>query len=55
MNLGDALNVSIVSFVCRYDSVQGHTRNSDIYVVYQNSQAYPEYLITYTVGSKEAI
>ena len=32
----------------RYNSVKGHTRGSDVYMVYSNSQAYPKYLITYT-------
>jgi len=37
------------STVDRYDSVQGHTGGSDIFVVYANKKAYPEYLITYKV------
>ncbi|KAF0984709.1 hypothetical protein FDP41_000608 [Naegleria fowleri] len=31
----------------RYDSVKGFTGDSDVYIVYQNSKAYPSYLITY--------
>ena len=31
----------------RYDSVKGHTSGSDIFMVYYNKQAYPQYLITY--------
>ncbi|KAG2386789.1 hypothetical protein C9374_001824 [Naegleria lovaniensis] len=31
----------------RYDSVKGFTGNSDVFIVYQNSKAYPSYLITY--------
>lgn len=31
----------------RYDSVQGHTNGSDVYMIYANKKAYPEYLITY--------
>ena len=31
----------------RYDSVKGHTGGSDVYMVYANRKAYPEYLITY--------
>lgn len=35
----------------RYDSIQGHAgagnRASDVFMVYQNTKAYPEYLITY--------
>jgi hypothetical protein len=30
-----------------YNSVKGHTNGSDVYMVYENSLAYPEYLITY--------
>jgi len=31
----------------RYDSVCGQDHGSDIYIVYENSRAYPLYLITY--------
>ncbi|TNV85324.1 hypothetical protein FGO68_gene8464 [Halteria grandinella] len=31
----------------RYDSVQGFTNNTPVFMVYSNSKAYPEYLITY--------
>ncbi len=31
----------------RYDSVKGRTGGSDIYMVYANKRAYPQYLITY--------
>ena len=31
----------------RYDSVQGNTAGSDVYMVYSNKKAYPSYLITY--------
>jgi hypothetical protein len=31
----------------RYDSVEGNTGGSDIFIVYENKQAYPSYLITY--------
>lgn len=31
----------------RHDSVQGFTGNSDVFMVYSNKKAYPEYLITY--------
>jgi hypothetical protein len=37
------------STVDRYDSVQGFTGNSDVFMVYANKKAYPEYLITYKV------
>ena len=30
-----------------YDSVQGFTGNSDVYMIYSNKKAYPQYLITY--------
>lgn len=30
-----------------HDSVHGKTGGSDVYVIYTNKQAYPEYLITY--------
>ena len=32
----------------RYDSVQGFTERSEVYIVYDNAQSYPAYLITYT-------
>lgn len=32
----------------RYDSVQGSTGGSTVYMVYANKKAYPQYLITYT-------
>jgi hypothetical protein len=32
----------------RYDSVKGNTGGSDVYMIYTNKKAYPEYLITYT-------
>jgi hypothetical protein len=31
----------------RYDSVKGFTGNSEVYMIYSNKKAYPEYLITY--------
>ncbi|TNV85958.1 hypothetical protein FGO68_gene824 [Halteria grandinella] len=31
----------------RYDSVQGFASGSDIFMVYSNKKAYPEYLLTY--------
>jgi hypothetical protein len=30
-----------------FDSIQGFTNNSDIFIIYENSRAYPQYLITY--------
>ena len=32
----------------RYDSVQGTTGGSQVYIIYDNAQSYPAYLITYT-------
>ena len=31
----------------QYDSVNGETNGSIVYMIYENSRAYPEYLITY--------
>ncbi len=31
----------------RYDSVKGFTNNSEVFMIYANRKAYPEYLITY--------
>ena len=31
----------------RYDSIKGHTGGSDVYMIYANKKAYPEYLISY--------
>lgn len=31
----------------RYDSVQGFTGGSTVYITYENGRAYPSYLITY--------
>ncbi len=33
----------------RFDSVKAFTGNSEIYIVYKNAQAYPKYLITYSI------
>ena len=30
-----------------YDSIQGYTGGSDVYMVYSNNKSYPRYLITY--------
>ena len=37
------------STTIKYDSVKGQTGGSDVYMVYTNKKAYPEYLITYKV------
>jgi hypothetical protein len=31
----------------RYHSVKGYTGGSDVFMIYTNKKAYPEYLITY--------
>ena len=33
--------------VQRYDSIKGNTAGSDIFIIYENSRAYPDYLITF--------
>lgn len=30
-----------------YDSVKGNTAGSDVYILYHNKKAYPEYIVTY--------
>lgn len=30
-----------------YDSVMGHTQNTNVYIIYDNKKAYPSYLVTY--------
>ena len=30
-----------------YDSVRGHTQNSDVYMVYSNKKCYPKYMVFY--------
>ena len=32
----------------RYDSVNGNTGGSDVFMIYTNKKAYPEYLVSYT-------
>ena len=32
----------------RYDSIKGYTNESDIYIIYENSRAYPDYKITFS-------
>jgi len=41
-------NPSLVKPPEGFDSVSGNTNGSDIYMVYENGRAYPEYLIIYT-------
>lgn len=38
------------STIERYDSVEGFTGNSTVFMIYANKKAYPEYLITYSGG-----
>ena len=46
--LGKATSSSATKFEGeRYDSVCGHTSNSEIYVIYELGRVYPAYLITY--------
>lgn len=33
----------------RYDSIKGNTGGSDVFIIYENGRAYPEYLITFKV------
>ena len=35
------------NLVERYDTIKGHTNGSDVFMIYANKKAYPEYLITY--------
>jgi len=39
---------SIKGFLEDYDSLSGETGGSKVYMIYELSRAYPEYLITYT-------
>lgn len=39
--------------VKRYDSVNGTTGGSQIYMIYSNRKAYPEYLITYELNNNK--
>ena len=32
----------------RYASVNGNTGGSDVFMIYTNKKAYPEYLVSYT-------
>ena len=34
-----------------YDSVQGNTGNSDVFMIYDHEKAYPAYLLTYSLGT----
>ena len=43
-------STSVQFSVVRYDSVTGITKDSQVYIVYDNRKAYPLYLITYTLG-----
>lgn len=37
----------------KYNSVTGHTAGSQVWIVYENGRAYPEYLVRYYVGSRD--
>eukprot|EP00579_Thalassiosira_antarctica_P016237 CAMPEP_0201944724 /NCGR_PEP_ID=MMETSP0903-20130614/53539_1 /ASSEMBLY_ACC=CAM_ASM_000552 /TAXON_ID=420261 /ORGANISM="Thalassiosira antarctica, Strain CCMP982" /LENGTH=763 /DNA_ID=CAMNT_0048487777 /DNA_START=171 /DNA_END=2460 /DNA_ORIENTATION=- len=37
----------------KYNSVTGNTAGSQIWIVYENGRAYPEYLVRYYVGSRD--
>ena len=37
-----------------YDTVNGHTKGSKVYITYSNDKAYPFYLISYTVENSSA-
>ena len=37
----------------RYNSVTGHTAGSQVWVVYENGRAYPDYLVRYYRGSRD--
>ena len=37
----------------RFDSVKGHTKGSDVYMVYMPNKAYPRYLVTYTAWVRD--
>ena len=43
-------STSVQFSVVRYDSVTGVTKDSQVYIVYDNRKAYPLYLITYTLA-----
>jgi len=38
----------------KYNSVTGHTNGSQVWIVYENGRAYPEYLVRYYTGSRDA-
>jgi len=37
----------------KYNSVTGNTAGSQVWIVYENGRAYPEYLVRYYVGSRD--
>jgi len=38
----------------KYNTVTGYTAGSQVWIVYENGRAYPEYLVRYYVGSHDA-
>ena len=49
----DEKNKKMTSPPDDHDSVKGHTNNSDVWIVYKNKKAYPEFYITYQELKKE--
>ena len=54
--IGDTVKLPSAKYTCPpkkpgtdidYDSIQGFTGGSDVYMVYSNNKSYPRYLITY--------
>jgi hypothetical protein len=37
----------------KYNTVTGKTRNSQVWIVYENGRAYPDYLIRYYIGQRD--
>jgi len=37
----------------KYNTVAGHTGGSDVWIVYENGRAYPDYLVRYYKGSRD--
>ena len=42
-----------VSSGLKYNTVTGNTAGSQVWIVYENGRAYPEYLVRYYVGSRD--
>ena len=60
VNLGSAIELEFDEVKTRklieppkpHDSVKGHTQNSDVYIVYANKKAYPQFFIRYNLEAK---